>query len=469
MAVTGVGNDGTLYSTSLSGTNAGSYSQAWSFSNANYNIAGESGTLAFSIGKASSTTTVSIGTGPFTYTGSAQTPATVTVTGAGGLSLTPTASYQNNINAGTATASYSYAGDANHTGSSASTNFTIGEAAATVVYSGYVGGTYDGNQHTQTVTVTGVGNLTLYTTSVSGTNAGSYSQAWSFSNANYISAGESGTLSFTISQASSTTTVADAGGTYNGSAFPASGTVTGAGGLSTTPTSFSYVGTGGTTYGPTSVAPTNAGAYTVTASYSGDANHTGSSSNALAFTISQASSITPGSIYVLDPTAGGALTLSGNAEINVSSNVVVDSSSSSALSASGNAQVQASTIHVYGGVQRSGNATFSPAPVTGVARLADPLAGLTAPTYSGTPISETLSGNSTATISAGVYSQITVSGNARLTLNAGIYVIEGGGFSVSGNGSVSGTGVMIYNTKNTRRYFWRYHHSRQRNRQSDTI
>ena len=46
--------------------------------------------------------------------------------------------------------------------------------------------------------------------------------------------------------------------------------------------------------------------------------------------------------------------------------VVVDSSSRTALSASGNAQVTASAIDVVGGVQKSGNATFSPAPTTGV-------------------------------------------------------------------------------------------------------
>ncbi len=74
---------------------------------------------------------------------------------------------------------------------------------------------------------------------------------------------------------------------------------------------------------------------------------------------------------------------------------------------------------------------------------------MSAPTYSGAAISEVLSGNSSATISQGVFSQITVSGNAKLTINPGTYVIEGGGFSVSGNATVSGAGVMIYNTKSS--------------------
>ena len=46
-------------------------------------------------------------------------------------------------------------------------------------------------------------------------------------------------------------------------------------------------------------------------------------------------------IFVLDPSAGGALSLSGNASINIAGGVYVDSSSSSALSASGNASVKA--------------------------------------------------------------------------------------------------------------------------------
>ena len=155
------------------------------------------------------------------------------------------------------------------------------------------------------------------------------------------------------------------------------------------------------------------------------------------------------SIIILDPKAGGALSLSGNAAISFAGGVFVDSSSSSALSASGNATVQASVIDVHGGVQKSGNASFSPAPTTGAATLADPLSGLaqSLPSTSGLTNygSESLSGNSSATIKPGIYSQISASGNARLTLTSGLYIIEGGGFSVSGNASVTGSGVTIFN------------------------
>ena len=95
---------------------------------------------------------------------------------------------------------------------------------------------------------------------------------------------------------------------------------------------------------------------------------------------------------------------------------MVDSSSATALSASGNAQLTAAMIDVAGGVQKSGNATFSPAPTTGVS-VSDPLAGADAPEHGRTDqlwLGEPQR-NSPATISPGIYSQISVSGNASLT------------------------------------------------------
>ena len=91
-------------------------------------------------------------------------------------------------------------------------------------------------------------------------------------------------------------------------------------------------------------------------------------------------------------------------------------------------------IDVHGGVQKSGNASFSPAPTTG-ARQSPTRCVAGRPDHSGLTFgSESLSGNSSATINPGIYSaRSRVSGNAKLTMNPGIYIIEGGGFSVSGN------------------------------------
>ena len=54
------------------------------------------------------------------------------------------------------------------------------------------------------------------------------------------------------------------------------------------------------------------------------------------------------------------------------------------------------------------------------------------------------------TLSKGVYcGGIAISGTAVVTLSAGTYILMGGGLTVSGSGTLSGTGVTLYNTGNT--------------------
>src|SRR5262249_2296814 len=100
---------------------------------------------------------------------------------------------------------------------------------------------------------------------------------------------------------------------------------------------------------------------------------------------------------------------------------------------------------------KSGNATFHPAPTTGAASVADPLAALPSPGTNGLTHygAENLGAYSKATIDPGIYSQINVSGNAVLTMNAGTYIIEGGGLTVTGNAAVRGSGVFIYNASSS--------------------
>jgi hypothetical protein len=157
-----------------------------------------------------------------------------------------------------------------------------------------------------------------------------------------------------------------------------------------------------------------------------------------------------GTIDVLSSTAGGALRLSGNASLDVPGVLTVDSRSAQAVTAGISASLQAAAINVVGGVHASVHASLSPTPHTGAAAVADPGAGLAAPTFSGTGALVRLSGNQSLTINPGTYRRITVSGNAKLTLTPGIYVITVGGFQVSRNASVtmSGSGgVLIYNAR----------------------
>jgi hypothetical protein len=90
---------------------------------------------------------------------------------------------------------------------------------------------------------------------------------------------------------------------------------------------------------------------------------------------------------------------------------------------------------------------ISPPPVTGVAAVPDPLGGPTGLNPSGMTNfgAVNLRGTATETIQPGIYTSIAVSNSAKLTLASGIYIIEGGGRSVSGADSLSGSGVLIVN------------------------
>jgi hypothetical protein len=183
------------------------------------------------------------------------------------------------------------------------------------------------------------------------------------------------------------------------------------------------------------------GVYTVTVSVN-DQYGTGSSTFAV--------TVRPQSVYVLDAAAGGALGLSGNASLAIPGRLIVDSSSTTALSAVGNASVSAASIFVVGGASKGANATINGTLSTGAASFADPLAFLSGPGTTGlNNYSSASYSNGSHPLSPGIYSQISASGTASLMLSPGLYLIEGGGFTVTGSASISGSGVTIYNTVST--------------------
>ncbi len=234
--------------------------------NANWNAA-PTVTRTFDITTAPSSTVVTC-PASVVYDGSAQTPCTVAVTGAGGLSLSPTPIYTLNTNVGTATASYTYAGDANHAGSSDSTTFDITTAPSSTVVTCPASVVYDGSAQTPcTVAVTGAGGLSLSPTPIYtlNTNVGTATASYTYAgDANH--AGSSDSTTFDITTAPSSTVVTcPASVVYDGSAqTPCTVAVTGAGGLSLSPT-------------PIYTLNTNVGTATASYTYAGDANHAGSS------------------------------------------------------------------------------------------------------------------------------------------------------------------------------------------------
>jgi hypothetical protein len=174
--------------------------------------------------------------------------------------------------------------------------------------------------------------------------------------------------------------------------------------------------------------------------------------NALSDPQSDLDFASPGTgLMALDASANHALSLTGNASLSVVSGYVyVNSTSSSALSASGNAKITATASFIAGSDSLSGNASISGALVTAASPLSDPLSWLPAPTTSMLAVAAStavsVSGNDTRTLEPGVYQNgISLSGNAQVQLKPGVYYISEGGLSLSGNASLTGLGVLIYN------------------------
>jgi hypothetical protein len=173
--------------------------------------------------------------------------------------------------------------------------------------------------------------------------------------------------------------------------------------------------------------------------------------NAQTVTVTSTTNVTGGipSILVLNNPvvgAGAALWLGGNATLNIPGTVVVDSSASNALSVGDHVQLTATTIQVVGGSSISGHATVSPTP-TKISPVADPLAGLPAPSTSGlvNRNGAYFFDNLTHTLLPGIYRYIELGNNTNVTMTPGLYLIEGGGLWITNNASVSGNGVTIYN------------------------
>ena len=141
--------------------------------------------------------------------------------------------------------------------------------------------------------------------------------------------------------------------------------------------------------------------------------------------------------------------------MNGGASIIIDSSSESASVVTGSGSVIASQFFITGSPAdlATSNGQFIAGIEAGATPTLDPLAYLPAPDTSALGVQSSsqykLTGTASASISPGVYvGGIAVTGGT-LTLSPGIYYMQGGGFSVSGTGSVAGSGVLIYNAPNS--------------------
>src|SRR5262249_25294533 len=90
----------------------------------------------------------------------------------------------------------------------------------------------------------------------------------------------------------------------------------------------------------------------------------------------------------------------------------------------------------------------------GVRPTPDPLAFLPVPSTAGLPVQKagplTVNSLLPTVLQPGVYQGgIHITGLSIVVMQPGVYIMQGGGFQVDGAATVTGTGVMIYNTTST--------------------
>jgi Flp pilus assembly protein TadG len=154
------------------------------------------------------------------------------------------------------------------------------------------------------------------------------------------------------------------------------------------------------------------------------------------------------SILLLDPSGQGAYTNNGNTLLVAGAPILINSASSQAAQFSGDIALLAPQMNIVGNYNTEGNALLLANVSTGVKATPDPLANLAAPSnlamQSSSPVA--YSGGS-YTLQPGVYNGgIALSSSASVTLEPGVYYLSGGGLNVTGRASLTGNGVLIYNS-----------------------
>jgi len=162
-------------------------------------------------------------------------------------------------------------------------------------------------------------------------------------------------------------------------------------------------------------------------------------------------SAAPVGILVLDPTSKSAFNANGGgADIQVKNvPIIVDSANQEGSIAGGGATVTAPEFDLVGNYSTTGGGTFNGPFQLGIDPVPDPLKDLPVPdpskmTEQSKKKTQLTSG--TTVLYPGIYKGgISASSTANVIMMPGIYYMDQGGFQFTGNGSLSGNGVMIYN------------------------
>jgi hypothetical protein len=156
-------------------------------------------------------------------------------------------------------------------------------------------------------------------------------------------------------------------------------------------------------------------------------------------------------ILVLDPTGKSAFNAGGGGTITVTNTpIIVDSSSQQGSIANGGTTISAPSYYLAGNYTTAGGGTFTGGPLNvNQNAVPDPLANLPVPDPSTMIVqsnNKTQLTSGTTVLYPGVYKGgISASSTANVIMMPGIYYMDQGGFQFTGQGSLTGQGVMIYN------------------------
>jgi Flp pilus assembly protein TadG len=180
------------------------------------------------------------------------------------------------------------------------------------------------------------------------------------------------------------------------------------------------------------------------------------------------------------PTNGvpAGISVVGGAVLKVDGGIIDNSTDPSvALTVNNGGSVSALTVSVSGGVSGSSSVTnytnggATPLTQNTGVDYTDPLASMPVPTTSNgvvntnygtlsgsgaqtltssaTPSAVNVNNGNSASLVPGIYASISIQGGSTVTFAPGIYILAGGGMNVGNGATVSGSGVMFYNTSAT--------------------
>lgn len=154
-------------------------------------------------------------------------------------------------------------------------------------------------------------------------------------------------------------------------------------------------------------------------------------------------------VYSLNPDASGALKISGGAQVNLGCGVIANSSDSSALTENGTSCLTSTQIKVVG--DYTGDCV-SPAPLTGISPISDPLESIQAPAWDPADCDNTnytAAGGQTLNLTPGTYcGKINATSTGVINFAPGLYVLNNAGLSLGAQTTTTGTDVSFYLTEN---------------------